>query len=72
MLAQIPGCSTKIGIKIAESFKTMSHLIKELEGGGDQHLKDFPLENRKLGPTLSSRIYFFLLGGAGKNPELNM
>lgn len=73
MLAQIPGCSTKIGTKLVESFKTMSQLTKELERGGEQCLKDFPLDNRKLGPALSSRIYFFLLGGgAGKNPELNM
>jgi len=73
MLAQIPGCSTKIGTKLVESFKTMAQLIKELETGGEQCLKDFPLDNRKLGPALSSRIYFFLLGGgAGKNPELNM
>jgi len=73
MLAQIPGCSTKIGIKLVESFKTMPQLIKALESGGAHCLKDFSLENRKLGPVLSSRIYYFFFGGGdGINPELNM
>lgn len=73
MLAQIPGCSTKIGIKLVESYKTMPQLIKALESGGAHCLKDFSLENRKLGPVLSSRIYYFFFGGGeGINPELNI
>ena len=62
MLAQIPGCSTKIGEKLVETYKTMPTLIKELETGGLGYLKDFQLENRKLGPVLSSRIYNYFFG----------
>lgn len=62
MLAQIPGCSTKIGDKLVETYKTMPVLIKTLEIGGEKCLKDFQLENRKLGPVLSSRIYNYFFG----------
>jgi ERCC4-type nuclease len=62
MLAQIPGCSTKIAEKIVETYKTMPVLIKSLEDGGEKCLKDFKLENRKLGPILSSRIYNYFFG----------
>ena len=62
MLAQIPGCSTKIGEKLVETYKTMPELIKVLDNGGVNSLKDLPLENRKLGPVLSSRIYNYFFG----------
>ena len=62
MLAQIPGCSTKIAEKIVETYKTMPNLIKILEDGGEDCLKDLKLENRKLGPVLSSRIYNYFFG----------
>jgi ERCC4-type nuclease len=62
MVAQIPGCSTKIGEKLVETYKTMPELIKVLDNGGINSLKDLPLENRKLGPVLSSRIYNYFFG----------
>ena len=62
MLAQIPGCSTKMGEKLVETYKTMPELIKALDVGGVDTLKDLPLENRKLGPVLSGRIYNYFFG----------
>jgi len=62
MLAQIPGCSTKIAEKIVETYKTMPNLIKCLENSGENCLKELKLDNRKLGPVLSSRIYNYFFG----------
>jgi len=62
MLAQIPGCSTKMSEKIVEMYKTMPNLIKSLEIDRENCLKELKLENRKLGPILSSRIYNYLFG----------
>jgi len=62
MLAQIPGCSTKMAEKIVDAYKTMPVLIKSLEEGGEKCLKDLKLDNRKLGPILSCRIYNYFFG----------
>lgn len=62
MLSQIPGCSTKIAKEISIIYNSMSLLINELTNSKkpEELLKDIKLENRKIGPILSRRIYYFL------------
>jgi ERCC4-type nuclease len=62
MLSQIPGCSTKMAKEISLIYSSMSILINEFLkiDKPEQLLKDIKLENRKIGPVLSKRIYYFL------------
>jgi len=62
MLSQIPGCSTKIAKEISIIYNSMSLLINELTNSKkpEELLKDIKLENRKIGPILSRRIYYYL------------
>jgi ERCC4-type nuclease len=62
MLSQIPGCSTKMAKEISLLYNSMSLLINAFSKTDkpEQLLKDIKLENRKIGPVLSKRIYYFL------------
>lgn len=62
MLSQIPGCSTKMAKEISLIYNSMSLLINQFckTDKPEQLLKDIKLENRKIGPVLSKRIYYFL------------
>jgi ERCC4-type nuclease len=62
MLSQIPGCSTKIAKEISLNYNSMALLLQQylINDKPEQLLKDIKLENRKIGPILSKRIYHFL------------
>ena len=64
-LSQIPGVSKQMAQTIIEKYDSIANLIfklNEIETINDKMelLKDIKLSNRKLGPTLSKRIYEYL------------
>ena len=68
-LSQIPGLSKQMAQTIIEKYDSISNLICEyqkiennenVEKEKRELLKDIKLKNRKLGPTLSKRIYEYL------------
>ena len=66
MLGQVPGCSTKMAEAIQQKYSSPAVLLEAFHncpaGKGEQLLKDLQLENRKLGPVLSKRIYNYFWG----------
>lgn len=65
MLGQIPGCSTKMAETIQLKYSCPAELIEAYNNCStkkEQLLKDIQLENRKLGPVVSKRIYNYFFG----------
>jgi len=65
MLSQVPGVSTKIAEFIQNKYNSVNVLIEAYNSCSnkkEQLLKDLKLENRKLGPILSARIYNYFFG----------
>lgn len=61
MLAQVPGCSTKISEEISKVYPNMNQLIEAYRKNADL-LKDHKVGSRKIGPVLNKRIYSYLFG----------
>lgn len=61
MLAQIPGCSTKLAQTIVEKYGTMNLLVCAYNTQPDTKRKETLLKDiPKIGPVLSKRIYHYL------------
>lgn len=61
MLAQIPGCSTKLSHSIVEKYSTMNLLVSAYNTLPDTKSKETLLKDiPKIGPILSKRIYHYL------------
>lgn len=63
-LRQISGVSILIAQKIVDEYLSMSNLICKYNECEDKEnmLRDIKINNRKIGPVLSKRIYYYLFG----------